>query len=296
MSQVNHPSHYNRGRIEAALAMDALYGMGHWYAQAFKYASRAFFKGQLETDLRKAIWCAKRARFADRSLTTEVAAHFSNIVDAVSAGFPAGSGVSDGLWELVDNVNQFLHMLAACNPEAGAFLEKRLPPKEFFSSYDLYAHVEPPASLAEQVRVFQSLIKRKAPPVPTRPDGETLHLKLALITEEFFELLEAAGMESSVSEPLFESVMDAVGAHCTPTKVDMAAVADALGDLDFVSEGMRQELGIDGAPIAALIAKANFTKVSGPTDPVSGKRLKPPGFVPPNIKGALKRQGWEDSQ
>lgn len=297
MSQVNHPSHYNRGRIEAALAMDALYGMGHWYAQAFKYATRAFFKGQLETDLRKAIWCAKRA--GDACLkdpdggNTEFDAFRSNVVDAIAAAFPSGPDVSPTLAKLVSSVTRFLHEIAKRDPFAGERLEKDLPPKSFFASYDLHAHIEPPATLKEQVRVFQHLIERKAPQKPTYPDRETLHLKLALITEEFFELLEAAGMGPAVSGPLFESVRNAITDHCRANEVHLPSVADALGDLDFVCEGMRQELGIDGAPIAALIAKANFTKVSGPTDPVSGKRLKPPGFVPPDIEGELIRQGME---
>jgi predicted HAD superfamily Cof-like phosphohydrolase len=48
-----------------------------------------------------------------------------------------------------------------------------------------------------------------------------------------------------------------------------------------VVEGARLELGIDGAPIAA-VHEANMKKVSGEVR-ADGKRLKPPGWKPPDI-------------
>lgn len=93
-------------------------------------------------------------------------------------------------------------------------------------------------------------------------------LRLALIREEFEELQEAC------------------------ERGDMVGIADALADLDYVIEGMRQELGINGEPIAAEVHRTNMAKEGGPTRS-DGKILKPPGWEPPRIREELIRQGWE---
>lgn len=58
---VNHPSHYNKGGVEVAFAMDLILGStAHWFGHALKYTCRAPHKGKLVEDLRKAVWCARR--------------------------------------------------------------------------------------------------------------------------------------------------------------------------------------------------------------------------------------------
>lgn len=54
----------------------------------------------------------------------------------------------------------------------------------------------------------------------------------------------------------------------------------------------RQEFGINGEPIANLVHAANMTKASREVRS-DGKRLKPVGFVLPDIAGELRRQGWD---
>jgi predicted HAD superfamily Cof-like phosphohydrolase len=63
-----------------------------------------------------------------------------------------------------------------------------------------------------------------------------------------------------------------------------------MADLDYVVEGTRLEFGIDGEPIAAEVHRANMAKTEGPVAP-DGKRLKPPGWTPPDIAGVLRKQG-----
>lgn len=58
---VNHPNHYNHGRVEVAVAMDVLGPPAQWLGHALKYACRAPHKGKLKEDLKKAIWCARHA-------------------------------------------------------------------------------------------------------------------------------------------------------------------------------------------------------------------------------------------
>ena len=65
--QVNHPSHYKQGRVEAieviedvvAGAPDAV--TGYLVGQTLKYLLRAWHKGNTMQDLQKAAWYLNRA-------------------------------------------------------------------------------------------------------------------------------------------------------------------------------------------------------------------------------------------
>ena len=130
------------------------------------------------------------------------------------------------------------------------------------------------------------------------PD-ERVRFRLRLIAEEFFEVLEACGINRPILQAAVVHEIDSTGYHrvndgfaLTPLKVDFPALADALGDLDYVVEGARCEWGIDGRPITAAIHVANMAKATGPVRE-DGKRLKPEGWTPPDIEGELRKQGWE---
>ena len=66
-NQVDHPSHYKQGRVEAieviedvvAGAPDAV--TGYLVGQALKYLLRAWHKGNAMQDLQKAAWYLNRA-------------------------------------------------------------------------------------------------------------------------------------------------------------------------------------------------------------------------------------------
>jgi len=69
-------------------------------------------------------------------------------------------------------------------------------------------------------------------------------------------------------------------------------IADAIGDLKYVLEGTNLAFGIDGEPVWDAIQKANMAKAGGSVDE-HGKRMKPPGWTPPDIEGELRKQGWK---
>jgi predicted HAD superfamily Cof-like phosphohydrolase len=145
-------------------------------------------------------------------------------------------------------------------------------------------------TLRDQVMQFH-----KAMDCPTRSRPETIpddrvRLRAALIAEEFFETLRAMfGAYAAGLENAEELVKQAI--RLDPIHVDMPALADGMADLDYVVEGTRLEFGIDGSPIASEVHRANMTKIGGPIAP-NGKRLKPPGWAPPDITGELRKQGW----
>jgi predicted HAD superfamily Cof-like phosphohydrolase len=150
-------------------------------------------------------------------------------------------------------------------------------------------------TLREQVADFHRMVGVPAPEKPTVPDTATLRLRLRLIAEEFFEMLEAvAGPDDH--EYLLAARADVLKAlwRASPENVDLPAFIDALADLDFVVEGTRQVFGVDGAPIADAVYLANMAKGDGPIDPVTGKKLKPPGWMPPDIAGELRKQGYKE--
>lgn len=163
-------------------------------------------------------------------------------------------------------------------------------------------------ALSGQVEAFRHMADQKSPSrigwprLPHTPelgeagyvlDEKTIRLAAKLVVEEAMEFAEAIfgkgvfkyekeGVEMSIS--------------CAPistSTLDFPEAVDALADVDYVSEWARQALGIfDGTPIADEVQRANVAKQGGPVDPVSGKKLKPPGWTPPDIAGVLRGMGW----
>jgi predicted HAD superfamily Cof-like phosphohydrolase len=144
-----------------------------------------------------------------------------------------------------------------------------------------------------RVAAFHAMIGAPVNHTPAVPPDDRLRLRLRLIAEEFFELLDAAVSSCHGAawliyrsrKALFE-VID-LGA----LDVDLPAFVDALADIDYVVEGTRLEFGVHGPPIAALVHEANMAKAGGPVD-AHGKHGKPPGWKPPDIADELRRQGW----
>lgn len=124
--------------------------------------------------------------------------------------------------------------------------------------------------------------------IETKPkvitDRKLLDLRIELVREEFEELLSAAtGAEASV-------ILDYGPAPEKPA--DLVATADAMCDLLYVLYGWAVAAGIDLKPIFDRVHASNMAKLGGPVRE-DGKRLKPPGWQPPDVKGALEEQGWK---
>jgi predicted HAD superfamily Cof-like phosphohydrolase len=72
---------------------------------------------------------------------------------------------------------------------------------------------------------------------------------------------------------------------------DVVGVADALADMIYVAVGTALEYGIPLDKVWAEVQRTNMAKVDPATGKVSrredGKILKPEGWTPPDVKGAL---------
>jgi predicted HAD superfamily Cof-like phosphohydrolase len=106
------------------------------------------------------------------------------------------------------------------------------------------------------VATFHRALDVPAPLRPT-PLGDRHLLRTALINEEAREFAEAA--EAG----------------------DTLEMIDALCDLMYVTLGAGVEMGVDLAPFWREVQAANMRKVGGEMR-ADGKRLKPPGWTPPD--------------
>ena len=145
-------------------------------------------------------------------------------------------------------------------------------------------------TIRQDVMAFHKAMEVPVNDVPKVPEEKRVRLRLRLIAEEFVELLEAT-YDSPVLISAVKSILNFI-VDTAKIEVDMESFADSLGDIDYVNEGARLEFGINGEGIAAEIQAANMRKIGGPIRPEDGKRLKPPGWVGPDILGELKKQGF----
>lgn len=69
---------------------------------------------------------------------------------------------------------------------------------------------------------------------------------------------------------------------------DLVESIDGLCDLLCVVYGTALEFGVDLGPFWDEVHRTNMAKADGPVRE-DGKRLKPPGWTPPDIQGVLNR-------
>lgn len=378
---VNHPNHYNKGGMEVAVAMDLLNFPSQWLGHALKYACRSPHKGKEFEDLKKAIWCVRRAVGAGNGRWEQwlEKPRLQTISDALLLGVP-----EDRPWTrafikalLTDYQHDLASesLLAACDtleldmrnlePAVSEYVTTETPPpvsgdmykaqlstlsetlhklkskskldieisslerryktaidyleeegKELRSQLkekvELIAFCESRhlamkemldraheeidrlknGTVAKQVQDFQRMLGRPEPIVPMVPEDDVVKLRMRLVMEEAFEVLESCYHKHEWVNDIKSYVMDRINMY--RPNVSMPDLVDGLADLDFVVEGTRQEIGVIGAPVAKLVYEANMAKMSGPVDE-HGKKRKPEGWKPPDIEGELRRQGFDPS-
>lgn len=103
-------------------------------------------------------------------------------------------------------------------------------------------------------------------PRPSVPLRDRKELRVTIMSEEFKELLEA--IEAN----------------------DLVEVADACADVIVTVLGTAAEYGIPFDEVWAEVHRSNMAKAGGPIRE-DGKRLKPPGWTPPDIASILGREG-----
>jgi predicted HAD superfamily Cof-like phosphohydrolase len=115
-------------------------------------------------------------------------------------------------------------------------------------------------------------------------EGYPFELRARLILEEALEYTAASGLHTG------EAIFATSNPHASITRdgpPDHAKMIDALCDILYVTFGAAVSMGIDLVPFFNLVHKANMLKSTGPVRE-DGKRLKPPGWKPPDIEGLLQ--------
>jgi predicted HAD superfamily Cof-like phosphohydrolase len=135
----------------------------------------------------------------------------------------------------------------------------------------------------EQVKEFMLKFGHPVYKVPTEIKNEPwLEMRLGLILEELCELYEACGYETAE--------LKAADVPRQMAKTDIVAVADALGDIEYVVNGMALGMGINLPAVVSEIHRSNMTKLGADGKPVyreDGKILKGESYEPPNLLPVL---------
>ncbi|MDR6938720.1 putative HAD superfamily Cof-like phosphohydrolase [Arcanobacterium hippocoleae] len=118
-------------------------------------------------------------------------------------------------------------------------------------------------------------------------DRERIDMRMALIAEEFAELVGAV-YGKTAREKIERAYAEALQED-DHTR-DVIETADALADLTYVIYGMALETAIPLTKVLAQVQASNMSKLGADGKPIyreDGKVLKGPGFFPPNIALAL---------
>lgn len=143
--------------------------------------------------------------------------------------------------------------------------------------------------LARQVHAFHLALKLPTSEGPPHViSDDRMRVRLRLIAGEFCELLEAALEHYPKADELRRLLASVISGA---VNVDLPEFVDAMADLDYVVQGTRDEMGVDGVPVAREVHRTNMAKVGGVI--VEGKLMKPAGWKPPDIAEVLRAQGWK---
>lgn len=130
---------------------------------------------------------------------------------------------------------------------------------------------------------------------PTVPSDDAIRLQTRIDAEEFVEKIEALYDDPAAIAQL--KYMLRWFAERSPIRKDLhdrlPEFADALADNAVTNEGFAVLFGIDLERVFREVHAANMKKVDGPI--VDGKRMKPEGWVPPDVAGVLRGLGWSPS-
>lgn len=150
--------------------------------------------------------------------------------------------------------------------------------------------------LQDLVRAFHRDVT-KQPCSPAEPKLRTPHLRTLLIIEEAIEIAFALVGPARAQTYVHEMLIKVLNKHVKSKASDepnVIAVIGELVDLQIVTAGTAEDIGVDLDPFVEEVMAANFRKVGGPVDE-NGKIGKPPGWVPANLQDVFDRvtQGCE---
>jgi len=140
---------------------------------------------------------------------------------------------------------------------------------------------EPPSNSYEMVKEFHEKFGHPVADDVTILPVDFEYMRLELIREELIELYEACGYDA-------KQLKEAVVLKWDGT--DPVEVADALGDLEYVVNGMAINMGIPLPEVVEEIHRSNMTKLGEDGKPIyreDGKILKGTNYEEPQLMEVL---------
>ena len=157
----------------------------------------------------------------------------------------------------------------------------------------------------EYVKVFHKTYGAPISDVPVIPPADRRLLRVKLILEEAAEFAKASGFPVQVMLIVSEEgdgvlrhmirLEDATVDMDQPELIDIVEAADAMGDINVVTNGSALEWGIPIQEVDHEIHLSNQSKLGEEGKPIKredGKVLKGPNYFKPRILEILKRYGW----
>lgn len=130
---------------------------------------------------------------------------------------------------------------------------------------------------------------------PTVPSEAAIRLQTRIDAEEFVEKIEALYDHPAMIDAVRRDIDRIVGYASIRKDLHdrLPEFADALADNAVTNEGFAVLFGIDLEPVFHEVHSANMRKKDGPI--VNQKKMKPDGWIGPDIEGVLRSQGWRPS-
>jgi len=144
-----------------------------------------------------------------------------------------------------------------------------------------------PTAHYNRVKEFMQKVGQDTPEGAVIPDEKTRILRAKLILEEALETVDALGVRVQTQGiEITEEGLD----YDAPNEVDLQEVADGCADISVVTIGTLIAFGIDDDTLLEEVDASNLRKFSeGSYRREDGKWMKPPGWTPPDIMGALDK-------
>ena len=122
---------------------------------------------------------------------------------------------------------------------------------------------------------------QECPEKPVIPSEDIRRLRLNVILEEVVELANAMGFCCQFNYTDFKP---------EPSWIDQVEIADAIGDLLYVTLGCAVALGLNTQPIFDEVHRSNMTKFIDGHRREDGKWIKGPSYSPANLEPIIKEQ------
>lgn len=152
---------------------------------------------------------------------------------------------------------------------------------------------QPAPDMYEDIRAFNAEVVGpdvdRSEEGPSFPPADSLELGLKLVLEEVNETIRACGYKVGLGWSFNSSDPVVIQAGDGGPFPDLVEAADGIADSIVVLLGLALRLGMSREVFYRVwseVQRSNMAKAGGPTRP-DGKRMKPDGWTPPDIAGAL---------